>query len=87
MKTYALAAVALALMSGVASAAPSKFYTSHKHGGITPSERAAIARSQAHLNALKRQAWADGRLTMFERIRIRQAEVRHNRLVANAKRS
>jgi hypothetical protein len=80
MKTYALAAAALALMSGTALAAPG--YYSHHKGGLTPKERAAIARSAAHLAALKHRAWADGRLTAFERMRIRMAELQHRRLIA-----
>lgn len=84
MKTYALAAAALALMSGTALAAPG--YYSHYKGGLTPKERAAIARSATHLALLKRRAWADGRVTPFERIRIRMAELQHKRLVAKERR-
>lgn len=84
MKTYALAAAALTLMSGTALAAPG--YYSHYKGGLTPRERAVIARSAAHLAVLKHRAWADGRLTAFERIRIRMAELQHRRLIARERR-
>ena len=81
--TVALAAAAIALMSGVASAASVKPY---HHKGITAKERVAIARSQAHVNALKRMAWADGKLTASERQKIRTAENYHNHLVSKAHR-
>ena len=49
---------------------------------MTPAERAAIARSQASLDALKWRVRADGRVTMWERARINAAQARHNALVA-----
>ena len=41
---------------------------------LTPAERAAIARSQASLDALKWRVRADGRVTMWERARINAAQ-------------
>ena len=96
MKTYLLAAMAVAIMSGSAMALPAKKsyvykpafgYSKTHYGKITPYERAAIARSQFRLNVLKRRIYADGRVTRFERIQLRFAQSRHNALVARARRS
>jgi hypothetical protein len=91
MKTYLLAATAVALMSSSALALPAKSHKPFKPGyqtaRVTFTERAAIARSQANLNALKRRIHADGRVTTFERMQLRLAEARHSRLVAQARRS
>jgi len=58
------------VLSGVALTASSvqaaRFGERH---GITHAERAAIARSQANLNALKWRARADGHVTLWERAR------------------
>lgn len=82
MKTSVLAAVAIALTSSVALAAPGKFGNGHgPRGGVNGYERIAIAKSQASLNSLKRRAWADGRLSFLERTQIRFAEIRHANLV------
>jgi hypothetical protein len=77
------------LTSGAVMAAPNKHYNQgwHRGGNITPYERVAIARSKANLDALKRRAWADGRLSLYEKVRIRFAENSHNALVARARRS
>lgn len=96
------AAAALMLSAGASVAAPKsynhgntyhsgKHYNSGKHAnhrfGLSPYERVAIARSAASLAALKRRAWADGRLTFRERVMINNAERRHAALVARAYRS
>ena len=86
------AAAAFMLTSGAALAAPGKGYSSHgygkpgiskqvRHRGLTPGERVAIARSSKNLAALKRRVWRDGRLSMFERVQLRNAERRHAALV------
>jgi hypothetical protein len=77
MKT-AVAAFALAtLAAGSALAASPKFGGAWGNDGrnVTPRERAAIAASEARLNQIRRQAWSDGRLSIAERIRIRNAEL------------
>ena len=71
----ALSGVALAISS--AQAAP----LGHRDG-FTHAERAAIARSQANLNALKWRARADGHVTLWERARINTVQARHDALVA-----
>lgn len=95
MKTIAMAVAALALATTAASAAPAKYGYNHGYGKghghshvsrVTPRERVAIARSAAHLNFVKRQAWSDGRVNFFERARINMAQRRHNALVAQARR-
>ena len=73
MKKLILAAATVMIAStGVAMAGPVKSYGYHKHsvGKVTASERAAIARSAANLNALKWRASRDGRITVFERVQI-----------------
>jgi hypothetical protein len=85
MKRLALTATALALLSGLAIAVPAQAATYKRHGSISHSERVAIANSQRHLNAVKRQAWADGKVTAWERAKIRMAEARYHRVVRNAR--
>jgi hypothetical protein len=89
MKKIVLTAVALVLTTGATLAAPgySPNGRHHERGSISASERAAIARSAAHLDAIKARAYRDGRLSYFERIQIRNAEARHRALVARAMRS
>lgn len=95
MKTTTIltaAAAAIMLTSGAALAHPGKGHGgpgyksgySHQvkhHRGVTPAQRAAVARSAANLAALKRRAWRDGRLSALERVQIRNAERRHAALV------
>ena len=73
----------LAVLSGVALTASSVQAAplGHRHG-IALTERAAIARSQANLNALKWRARADGHVTLWERARINTVQARHDALVA-----
>lgn len=79
MKRLAFSVSALALLSGLAMAAPAQA------GSISHRERAAIAKSQHHVAAVKRQAWANGSLSVWERMRIRAAEAHRNRVVARAR--
>jgi hypothetical protein len=82
MKRIILGASALALVSGIALGTPSAEAASYKrYGNITHSERVAIARSQSRLNAVKRQAYANGSANLWERMKIRMAQSRHNALV------
>jgi hypothetical protein len=81
MKRLVLSASALALLSGIALAAPAQAGSYNRHGNLTSSERATIARSAAHLNAVKRHARADGQVSGWERAKIRMAETRYNALV------
>jgi hypothetical protein len=89
MKSVILAATAIVLTSGAALAAPYHFNNRwhHSGGNVSSYERAAIGRSAAQLASVKRRAWADGKLTFFERFQIRIAENRHNAVVARARRS
>ena len=91
MKTVILTAAALLMTAGTSYAAQSKFHhykpTYNSHRGVSPAERAMIARSAAQVAAVKRQALRDGRITFVERIRINSAERRHAALVARAYRS
>lgn len=98
IKTALLTAAALVMTAGVSVAAPGKNYDNRGYGkpgysktfkknGINRYERAAIARSSANLASLKRRVWRDGRVTMFERIQLRNAERRHAALVARSYRS
>src|SRR5262245_21282937 len=87
MKTIMLTLAALALASGSALAASGKSNLHRGSHGVSVYERVAIARSAAHVAMLKRQAHADGRVTMAERARIRSAELHHARLVARARHS
>ena len=85
MQRLALSATALALLSGLAMAAPAEAATYKRHGSISHSERIAIANSQRHLAAVKRRARADGHVSAWERAKIRMAEARYHRLVRNAR--
>ena len=81
MQRLVLSASVLALLSGMALAAPAQAGSYHRHGSLSAGERAAIARSTAHLNAVKRHARADGNVSVWEGARIRMAQARHNALV------
>jgi hypothetical protein len=70
MKRIALSASALALLSGIAMAAPAQA------ASLTAHERAVLARDHAHLRALERHARADGHVSLWERARTRLAETR-----------
>lgn len=88
MKTIAIATVAATLLTGVALTTSADAAPYQRHfGNVSHAERVAIARSQAHLYAIKRHARADGRVTLMERVRIRVAEARHNALVNRLRRS
>lgn len=81
MKRIVLGAAALAVVSGFAFAAAPAEAAPYGYGKLTPYERAAIARSQAHVNALKWRARADGHVSRWERMRINAAQARHDALV------
>lgn len=70
MKRIALSASALALLSGIALAAP------EQAASLTAHERGVLARSHAHLRAMERRARADGHISLWEKARIRIAESR-----------
>ena len=74
-------AAAATLLSGFALSATAEAAPFHRHGGLTPYERAAIARSAANLNALKWRVRADRRVTPWERVQLRIAQAKHNALV------
>jgi hypothetical protein len=81
MKRLVLGAAALAILSGMALTAPSAEAARYGYGNLTPHERAVIAHSRAHLNALKWRARADGHVTRWERARINAAQARYDALV------
>ena len=75
-------ALALAVLSGIALVAPAEAASYHHgNGKLTASERAAIARSQHHLNIVKARVRADGHVSPWERVKIRVAQGRHAGLV------
>ena len=81
MKRFVLSAAALTVVSGLALATAPAQAAPYGYGRLTPHERAAIARSLAHVNALKWRARADGHVTRWERARIHAAQARHDALV------
>lgn len=82
MKHLLASAATLAILGGVAAAAPAEAATYRHHARqLTPYERVVIARNQAHLNALTWRVRADGRVTARERAQLRIAQARHNALV------
>jgi hypothetical protein len=85
LKTSILALATVLVASGSVMAAPGNGYYNGHRSGISSAERAAIARSQAKVNATKRAAWADGRLSTFERAKIRISEYQRNRTITNAR--
>ena len=86
MKTALIALAAVLVTSGAALAAPgAKYGDRYGRGHINGFERAKIAQSAAHVAAVKRRAWADGRVTRYERYIINSAERRHAALIARAR--
>jgi hypothetical protein len=75
MNRLVLSAATLALLSGIALAAPAQA------SGLTHSERVAIANSQHRLKALKWRVRADHHVSLWERMRVRAATARHKALV------
>lgn len=74
MKSLVAAVFAASVLSGLAM-------TSAQAGYLTPSERAAIHRSERHVDVLRARARDDGHVSLWERARIRAAEAHHNALV------
>ena len=90
MRTAIIATVlaAVTIGSGAATAAPIKHYDLRRYDrGVSPYERVLIAQSAARLAFIKRHAWADGKLSFYERLQIRRAEQRHYALLQRAYRS
>ena len=90
MRTAIIASVLAAATfgSGAASAAPTKHYDLRRYDrGVSPYDHILIAQSAARLAFMKRHAWADGKISFFERRQIRQAEQRHYALLQRARRS
>jgi hypothetical protein len=93
MRRALLAATAILLSAGIASAAPGTKHhgpgkgwsngPNHEYGydRVSPPERAAIAQARAHLAFVKARAWRDGHVTAYERFQIRNAEARLQRLI------
>jgi hypothetical protein len=82
MKSFFIAATAVALTSGalLSTAAEAAPYHRHHGSNVTHSERAALAQSRARLKFLQRRAYADGRLGIWERMRLNAAQARHRAL-------
>ena len=80
MKSLVVAATAAVVLSGIGLVGTAEAASFHR-GGLTAFERAAIARDQARVNAIRRHAWADGHVSVWERMKIRAAEARHDALV------
>ena len=80
MKSLVVTATAAVLLFGIGLGTAAEAASYHRYG-LTGAERTAIARDQARVNAVKRNAWADGRVSLWERAKIRAAEARHNALV------
>jgi hypothetical protein len=87
MKKTILTLAAIVLASGAAVAAPNRHFDRHDGRGISNYERAAIARSAANVATIKARAWRDGKVSMFERFQINNAQKRHAALVARLRRS
>ena len=80
MKRLVLGTVVLSLLSGFALTAAAEA-APYGYGRLTAYERAAIARSRAHVNALLWRARADGHVTAWERARINLAQARLNAMI------
>ncbi len=87
--TIILTAAALVAFASPSFAGPgkNKVYKHGHHGSLTKFERILIAKSRTRLFRIKQWARADGHVNRFERMRIRRAQIQHNRLVARAWRS
>jgi hypothetical protein len=90
MKKALIGLAALALTATAASAAPYKHKSHHdgyrgKHN--SGYEHVLVKRSKVHLAWVKRQAWADGRVTFRERLKIRRAERQVARAIWRARHS
>lgn len=76
MKSAIIGMAALALTATAVSAAPNRH--AHHDGfrgkHVSGYQNVQVRQKMAHLSWVKRQAWADGRLTFRERIKIRRAE-------------
>jgi len=96
MKALILAATVAATfaMGGLATtgaeAAPAYKPGVHaNHGNIqkirvTPRERAVIRHSKARLSRIEARAYADGKVTTMERLRLNKAQHRHKTIVRRA---
>ncbi|MGE0767694.1 MAG: hypothetical protein AB7L90_14620 [Hyphomicrobiaceae bacterium] len=96
MKALVLAAAAAAtlamggLVSPGAEAAPAYkrgFHATHntiQKVRVTPHERARIRHSKARLNRIEAKAYADGKVTTWERLRLNKAQQRHRSVVRRA---
>lgn len=102
MKYLAITSAALMLATAGASAANAKSVSKgfnswnnagkhhvvkHRAGRLTWIERIRIAKSEKRLAQLKRSIRADGRVTPYERRRLKAAQIRHRSLVRRLRRS
>jgi uncharacterized lipoprotein YbaY len=74
MKRIVLGSTVIAIVSGIALATPAAA------GTLTYRERVAIANSKSHLHALRARIRADGKVTFWERMKLRAAVARHRAL-------
>lgn len=91
MKAILVAAAAVLLSAGAASAAPKYNHDhgrqGHVAGKVTPFERVAIARAKLRVALVQRRARADGRVTPYERAQIREAQSQLNYTIARSRRT
>jgi hypothetical protein len=81
MKPFVLSVSMVALLSGIALAAPAQAGSyQHRHGKLTYGERHTLAVSKQHLNGLRARARADGHVNVWERMQIRSAAAKHRAL-------
>lgn len=88
MKSALIALTVLTMTATAASAAPHKrdHRDQYRRSHVSAYEHVSIKRHAAQLAWVKRQAWADGRITFRERLKIRQAERRFAQLVKRSRR-
>jgi hypothetical protein len=91
MKAILVAAAAVLLSAGAASAAPKYNHyhgkPNYSAGKVTPFERVAIARAKLKVALVQRRARADGRVTPYERAQIRQAQSQLSYTIARSRRT
>jgi hypothetical protein len=84
MKSFLIAATTAVVLSGIGlagTAEAARYSDRHGKSELTRWERVTIARDQRRVNVLKKRAWADGRLSFWEKMQIKRAEARHRALV------
>lgn len=83
--TLTLAAVGLSLLTATSAMAAPKHSKFDTRGNVSYKERIAISQARANLASVKHRAYADGKVSFVERLRIRNAESRLQRAIRNAR--